>query len=668
MSTFTKIAIVIAGLLLSPLIAYAVQISVPSAPGPGYFLVSTSTGAYIATSSPQIPTAIPGGASSTVQYNANGLFAGNTGFVYNGTNLGIGVTNPTAQLHIVGTTPPAVTTSVGTNGQDVVTIMGAPGGSTSNSGSFAQGGKGANINIQSGTGGSVTGTPTTGIGGAGADVNIQAGTGGAGTTFGGTGGGVTIAGGQNGFGTSPGAPGFVALKGGNSTFGNQNGADVYLVGGLPTGTGVRGNIYLNLSPSFTIGGNTGIGISSAPLSRLDVGGNAAIGSYAATNAAPANGLVVSGNVGIGTSTPTSTLTVHGTIAADNMGGTYNFSYIGDRQFNTAPLATTNTTDFFVVSTTSSNAKRAFAVTSVLSGGTGGNVSNQGFNAAAVASSTVLGNLTGAGQGGNLRNRMTVTNGLSGFNVNTMSVVSGQAVTSGTLASTTNAIVYNAEAPNVAAGAFETNHFGFMNNGGVVTGGVNNVGNNYGFFSQNLGVGLNQAAFGTAENASTTCEACNYAFSSTGTARSYFAANVGIGSTTPQAALTIVAASSTVPTTAYTGLVSIIAGLENTTVKLFQEIDQWGHLITSGDSPSVSGGTSSVSGNDNNGAITVTGTLLTSVTLTFAHPWVTTPDCQESDNSTAVTADISSISTTQVVFGFSAGLNTGTVWYSCKGHQ
>lgn len=147
-------------------------------------------------------------------------------------------------------------------------------------------------------------------------------------------------------------------------------------------------------------------------------------------------------------------------------------------------------------------------------------------------------------------------------------------------------------------------------------------------------------------------------------------NSGFGTSTPTANFVSVGASTTPGTvqTGYKGVVAIITGLENTVTKLFFEIDQWGHQITSGDAPNISGGTSSVSGNDNNGTITVTGTALTSVTLTFAHAWPTAPDCTESDNSTALTADITSISTTQVVFGFSIGINSGTVWYRCTGHQ
>lgn len=146
--------------------------------------------------------------------------------------------------------------------------------------------------------------------------------------------------------------------------------------------------------------------------------------------------------------------------------------------------------------------------------------------------------------------------------------------------------------------------------------------------------------------------------------------VGIGTTTPTATFVEVAASTTAGTvqTGYTGVINIIAGLENTVVKLFQVIDQWGHLITSGDTPSVSGGTSSVSGNDRNGTITVTGTALTSVVLTFAHAYPSTPECQASTNSTASVVDIASISATSVTFGFSVGLSSNSLYYACEAHQ
>jgi len=63
------------------------------------------------------------------------------------------------------------------------------------------------------------------------------------------------------------------------------------------------NVRLNTNgSSYFMGGNVGIG-TTAPLSKLDVNGGLAVGSYAGTSAAPSNGLIVSGNVGIGTTSP-----------------------------------------------------------------------------------------------------------------------------------------------------------------------------------------------------------------------------------------------------------------------------------------------------------------------------------------------------------------------------
>jgi hypothetical protein len=55
-------------------------------------------------------------------------------------------------------------------------------------------------------------------------------------------------------------------------------------------------------------GNIGIGTTN-PLSKLDISGGVAIGSYSGVNAAPSNGLIVDGNVGIGTTGPGAKLEV-----------------------------------------------------------------------------------------------------------------------------------------------------------------------------------------------------------------------------------------------------------------------------------------------------------------------------------------------------------------------
>lgn len=95
----------------------------------------------------------------------------------------------------------------------------------------------------------------------------------------------------------------------------------------------------------------------------------------------------------------------------------------------------------------------------------------------------------------------------------------------------------------------------------------------------------------------------------------------------------------------------------------------GHVMTNGLAPSISscgGGSPSVSGTDVAGTITVGSGVTTACTLTFATPYSAAPVCIVSDNSTAVTGDISSISATAVTFGFSASLGGGQVYYTCIG--
>jgi len=70
---------------------------------------------------------------------------------------------------------------------------------------------------------------------------------------------------------------------------------------------------LNTGMMMLSNGNVGIGTTGA-LSKLDVNGGEAIGSYAGVNAAPSNGLIVSGNVGIGITTPIRPLTVSSEMA------------------------------------------------------------------------------------------------------------------------------------------------------------------------------------------------------------------------------------------------------------------------------------------------------------------------------------------------------------------
>jgi hypothetical protein len=96
----------------------------------------------------------------------------------------------------------------------------------------------------------------------------------------------------------------------------------------------------------------------------------------------------------------------------------------------------------------------------------------------------------------------------------------------------------------------------------------------------------------------------------------------------------------------------------------------GHVISSGTIPSVSACGTSPSMDSNStdfaGKINVGSVTATSCVLTFANPFLNSPICIVSDDSTGVNADISSISNTSVTFGFSVSLANGHVWYICVG--
>lgn len=142
--------------------------------------------------------------------------------------------------------------------------------------------------------------------------------------------------------------------------------------------------------------------------------------------------------------------------------------------------------------------------------------------------------------------------------------------------------------------------------------------------------------------------------------------VGIGSTSPWATLSV-GVNTWSPTQPMFAIGSSTAS--GTTTPF--EVDGNGHIVSGGKSPTVTGGTSSMvaPSNDNAGQISVVGTALTSVTMTFASPWKTAPICLESDNQTAITGDVTSVSTRQVVFGFgTGGVTTATIWYNCQGTQ
>lgn len=94
----------IGGILLVPTIIWAINITVPSAPAGGFMLISTSTGAYIAT--------------TTDPLLAGSIIATSTKRSYFAGNVGIGSTTPAFNLGVTGT--------AGINGTTTLFINGIP--------------------------------------------------------------------------------------------------------------------------------------------------------------------------------------------------------------------------------------------------------------------------------------------------------------------------------------------------------------------------------------------------------------------------------------------------------------------------------------------------------------------------------------------------------------
>src|ERR1043166_9725940 len=83
------------------------------------------------------------------------------------------------------------------------------------------------------------------------------------------------------------------------------------------------------------------------------------------------------------------------------------------------------------------------------------------------------------------------------------------------------------------------------------------------------------------------------------------------------------------------------------------------LSSCGTSPTLATGASDMAGTINVGSGTVT-----ACTLTFGTAFTNAPTCVMNDDSTAVTGDISAISTTAVTFSFSVSIGSGHIYYVC----
>lgn len=96
----------------------------------------------------------------------------------------------------------------------------------------------------------------------------------------------------------------------------------------------------------------------------------------------------------------------------------------------------------------------------------------------------------------------------------------------------------------------------------------------------------------------------------------------------------------------------------------------GHQEYGGSVPSISscGSSPAIVGNDNTGIITVGSGTVTACTMTFAKTWTNTAICTEMDDSTALTPDITSVSSSSITFGFSATIGSGHIYYQCSSYK
>lgn len=139
---------------------------------------------------------------------------------------------------------------------------------------------------------------------------------------------------------------------------------------------------------------------------------------------------------------------------------------------------------------------------------------------------------------------------------------------------------------------------------------------------------------------------------------------GVGSTTPWAALSVVATSS------YTGFPEFVvaSSTSGTAANINFEVDSKGHLTASSSAPTISScGTTPnglVDGTDDGGFVTVGGTA-TGCTITFNQPYPKRPECVLTNQSLSITSALTyTVSATAIVVSQAVGLSGDILDYQC----
>lgn len=387
-------------------------------------------------------------------------------------------------------------------------------------------------------------------------------------------------------------------------------------------------------------GNVGIG-NTAPLFPLHVSsnGSATIGQIALTDTNAVSSVATwllssqGGVFSIGTTTAAGATTTPSAISINNAG-------------NMAIDTTINTNTALNVGytfTTGAGLKQALSAGSTY---TGSNANAQVVSGSYTSTfqGTVNNTSVGAAAIGGRFNAVNNTTGLNALNIyGVFSTVTNN----GAFSSTTNAVEFFGSPPTAPAGTTITNSYGMRISGNATEAG--SIVNGAGVDVDNLftiATNTTEVLLGT-----NTIPSGRFAIYQSDSNNNYFAGNLGIGTTSPYAALSVVSNISTLFAIATSSATAPVLTLDN-----------FGFLSKAGgDKPTATscgtGSSVATGSNDSRGAITE-GTLATGCVITFAHTIPANSFCTTdsesglafsySNSNTAITiTNIGALSSTQI---------------------
>lgn len=405
--------------------------------------------------------------------------------------------------------------------------------------------------------------------------------------------------------------------------------------GLPLTTGVTGTLPIT---------NGGTGTSTSGIQ----GQNVIIGASGIFNATSTLFTTTAGRVGVGTTSPSNLFTVEG----NQTGGIQNVQrdFPGNTPFSSA-IGTSIVTLYESTSTNqfASSTGPAFV-----------------FNIATGTNPVNIADIVAAQDGQtNFGGSLSLRTYLAGVASQLLTLTSGGSTLVGSgLGNTGSSLVITGTSTASTASAFDVlnsslgNLFRVRDDGNVGIGSTSP----YATFSVNAAAQVNP--YFNIGSSTASVFSINPAANAT----------YSLGTTTINQGFAMLAASTTAGTvqTAYKGIVFSIAGLENTTAKIFEEIDQWGHRFTGGDAPTISSCGTSPSfigaANDNDATIQVGSVSATGCTSTFAHAWLTAPTCSVNERTGSVANAFSYTVSTSAIVITQTGLTSDIIDIHCTGTQ